>query len=94
VLFYGIFPFRFIHNLMHRHRGLAQLIDAAAASDPRHDLASDPFLSEETEPAKARAMESSLWEIKTLSMHALPQVWRPLGRVILKGQCHAFLTFF
>jgi hypothetical protein len=79
---------------MHRHRGLAQLIDAAAGNDPRHDLASDPYLPEETEPAKARAMESSLWEIKTLNMHALPQVWRPLGRVILKGQCHAFLTFF
>ncbi len=58
---------------MHRHRGLAKLIDAAPG-DARHDLASDPYLPDELEPAKSRAMESSLWELQTLAMHVLPQV--------------------
>ena len=60
----------FIHNLMHRHRGLVKLIDDSR----RHDLNDDPYLADEPEPAKSRALDSSLWEIKTLGQHVLPQV--------------------
>jgi U3 small nucleolar RNA-associated protein 19 len=61
----------FIHNLMHRHRGLVKLIDD---DNRRHDLFDDPYLADEPQPAKSRAMDSSLWEIKSLCQHVLPQV--------------------
>jgi len=61
---------RFIHNLISRHKGLRFLID----SSERSDLTSDLFLASEPDPYKTKAMESSLWEVKTLTYHILPEV--------------------
>nr|CAG4643910.1 EOG090X04ZD [Lepidurus arcticus] len=64
-----IFPF--VGNLMLRHRGLFKLIH-----DPERNelLDNDPYDAQEPDPAKCKAMESSLWEIKTLQDHVLPEV--------------------
>jgi len=72
---------KFIHNLLHRHRGLTTLLDAP----DRHDLKTDPFLAEQNDPAKTNATESSLWEIKTLSMHLLPSVSSVAKDLVDKG---------
>lgn len=37
-------------------------------------VSSDPYLEEELDPMKTKAIESSLWELKTLENHVLPQV--------------------
>nr|CAG4651775.1 EOG090X04ZD [Triops cancriformis] len=64
-----IFPF--ISNLMLRHRGLFKLIH----NPERNELIDkDPYDPEEKDPAKCKATESSLWEIKTLEEHVLPEV--------------------
>ncbi|CAG2067784.1 unnamed protein product [Timema podura] len=34
----------------------------------------DPYLEEERDPTKSRAMESSLWELAALQHHVLPSV--------------------
>lgn len=49
--------------------------DADADALATH-LASDPFLPDEPEPAKCRALESSLWEVDALRRHYLPAVAR------------------
>jgi U3 small nucleolar RNA-associated protein 19 len=54
-------------------------IDAPApAPEPR---GADPFLAEEDDLAKCNAIESSLWEIKSLTSHYLPHVAR-LARLL------------
>lgn len=70
----------FIQNLILRHKGLVSLLH----NPDRDDLNSDPFLPEEEDPAASRAMESSLWEVKTLSEHLLPQV-SSVAKNLLKG---------
>jgi len=72
---------RFIHNLLHRHRGLLSLID----SPERTDLNNDPFLAEESNPLKTCAVDSSLWEIKTLAAHILPEVSSTARDLLEKG---------
>jgi U3 small nucleolar RNA-associated protein 19 len=63
----------FVHNLLRRHPGCCVLIhreqQGAAAR-------SDPFLSEESDPAKCCALESSLWELQALRQHYSPAVSR------------------
>lgn len=73
---------RFIHNLLHRHPGLARLIDG---SDTVGSLQSDPFDNMAEDPADCRAIDSSLWEIETLQNHALPQVSTAAKDLIEKG---------
>lgn len=34
----------------------------------------DPFLEDESDPMKTKAIESSLWEIRSLERHILPSV--------------------
>jgi len=70
----------FIQNLILRHKGLLSLLH----NPERDDLLSDPYLPEEEDPANSKAMESSLWEVKTLSEHLLPQV-STVARNLLKG---------
>uniref|UniRef100_A0A1A9WA77 CCAAT-binding factor domain-containing protein n=1 Tax=Glossina brevipalpis TaxID=37001 RepID=A0A1A9WA77_9MUSC len=60
----------FIGNLMMRHNGLRKLICAPNEIQ----VSRDPYVMEERQPAKANAMESSLWEIVALQKHALPSV--------------------
>lgn len=55
----------FLHNLLVRHPNCQVLINQPAVSE----LKSDPFLMEEKDLSKCKAMESSLWEVKSLQSH-------------------------
>ena len=55
---------QFIGNLLLRHPGLQKMAKNTE----------DPYDMEEPDPAKCKAIESSLWEIATLQSHVLPQV--------------------
>ncbi|GFY79068.1 nucleolar complex protein 4 homolog B [Trichonephila inaurata madagascariensis] len=59
-------------NLMIRHKSVSVLFDR---EDPTTAI-EDPFDFDEPDPLKCRAMESSLWEIKTLQSHVVPSVCR------------------
>uniref|UniRef100_A0A668A5E2 Nucleolar complex associated 4 homolog n=1 Tax=Myripristis murdjan TaxID=586833 RepID=A0A668A5E2_9TELE len=57
----------FIYNLIRRHPSSRVLIHRPSTGD-------DPYLMDEEDPAQCRALESSLWEIKTLQKHFHPDV--------------------
>jgi U3 small nucleolar RNA-associated protein 19 len=50
--------FAFIGNLLIRHKGLTEMITKTCTEED------DPFDFEEKDPAKTRAIESGLWEIR------------------------------
>ncbi|XP_003742058.1 nucleolar complex protein 4 homolog [Galendromus occidentalis] len=60
----------FIGNLVIRHAALSRMVHCQETKD----MNSDPFDENETDPAKSRALESSLWELKTLQSHWLQSV--------------------
>ncbi|XP_067232262.1 nucleolar complex protein 4 homolog [Chanodichthys erythropterus] len=61
----------FICNLIRRHPSCKVLIHRPSAAEEPCD---DPYVMEEKEPAQCHALESSLWEIKTLQKHYHPDV--------------------
>uniref|UniRef100_A0A672HQV7 CCAAT-binding factor domain-containing protein n=1 Tax=Salarias fasciatus TaxID=181472 RepID=A0A672HQV7_SALFA len=61
----------FIYNLIRRHPSSRVLIHKP---DAENDAVEDPYLMEEKDPAQCRALDSSLWEIKTLQRHYHPDV--------------------
>ncbi|KAM9329653.1 nucleolar complex protein 4 homolog [Gastrophryne carolinensis] len=63
----------FICNLIRRHPACQPLIHRPMLSG---DFASDPYIMEETDPAKSMALESSLWELEALQKHYHPDVLR------------------
>ncbi|XP_045599915.2 nucleolar complex protein 4 homolog isoform X1 [Procambarus clarkii] len=66
---------KFIANLLIRYPGLKKLIDNPNAQA----LESDPYDADEPDPAQCHASESSLWEVATLTQHALPYVAKTAG---------------
>ncbi|KAM9794192.1 nucleolar complex protein 4 homolog [Syngnathus typhle] len=66
-----LFVLPFIYNLIRRHPSSRILIHKPSAED---ELLEDPYLMDEDDPAQCRALESSLWEIKTLQRHYHPDV--------------------
>jgi U3 small nucleolar RNA-associated protein 19 len=60
-----------IMNLLSRHPNLLKIIHNP---NPVDDLSSDPYDMSEPDPAKCRAEESSLWELKILQRHYCPMV--------------------
>lgn len=70
----------FMHNLLRRHPACLQLIhrnphsDAANKDLPPVWSGQDVYDPEEADPAKSRALESSLWEVTALRVHADPTV--------------------
>ena len=62
----------FITNLMILHPGLKTLVSKQSSAANHVD--EDPFDFEETDPSKCKALESCLWEIKTLQFHCLPHI--------------------
>ncbi|TRY61909.1 hypothetical protein TCAL_13364 [Tigriopus californicus] len=66
----------FIGNLLLRHKSLLKLLHGQPpeSDEPAPELESDPYRSDEPDPAQCRALDSCLWEIQTLQHHALPQV--------------------
>ncbi|XP_007565979.1 nucleolar complex protein 4 homolog [Poecilia formosa] len=61
----------FIYNLIRRHPSCRVLIHKPSSED---ELLEDPYVMEEVDPALCHALESSLWEIKTLQKHYHPDV--------------------
>uniref|UniRef100_A0A668AKQ4 Nucleolar complex associated 4 homolog n=1 Tax=Myripristis murdjan TaxID=586833 RepID=A0A668AKQ4_9TELE len=61
----------FIYNLIRRHPSSRVLIHRPSTGD---EAVEDPYLMDEEDPAQCRALESSLWEIKTLQKHFHPDV--------------------
>ncbi|GAA6097477.1 nucleolar complex protein 4 homolog [Tachysurus ichikawai] len=61
----------FICNLIRRHPSCRVLIHRPSAAE---EMCTDPYVMEEEDPAKCYALESSLWEIKTLQNHYHPDV--------------------
>lgn len=60
----------FVHNILRRHRACNVLLNRESKdSNDETDCAKDPYLDGETDPASSRAIESSLWEVKTLCNH-------------------------
>lgn len=70
----------FIGNLLLRHPGLKRLIDhprpgfQTIVHEEMTGSAGDPFLMEERDPLQSNALQSSLWEIKALQCHIMPNV--------------------
>ncbi|GIY74881.1 nucleolar complex protein 4 homolog B [Caerostris extrusa] len=59
-------------NFIIRHKSLTIMIHQEIPTD----LSEDPFKFEELDPARSCAMDSSLWEIKTLQSHIIPEIAR------------------
>lgn len=64
----------FVHNLLRRHPACLVLIDQPVNPEAGSSSGEDPYLEAESDPASSRAIESSLWEIETLTNHFYPQV--------------------
>ncbi|KAM4810041.1 nucleolar complex protein 4 homolog [Rhinophrynus dorsalis] len=63
----------FICNLIRRHPACRVLIHRPSSPG---DLTSDPYIMEEQDPAKSRALESALWELEVLQKHYYGDVVR------------------
>nr|XP_046231590.1 nucleolar complex protein 4 homolog isoform X2 [Scatophagus argus] len=61
----------FIYNLIRRHPSCRVLIHKPSTEG---EALEDPYLMDEEDPALCLALESSLWEIKTLQKHHHPDV--------------------
>ncbi|XP_015684027.1 nucleolar complex protein 4 homolog [Protobothrops mucrosquamatus] len=70
----------FICNLLRRHQACQALIHRP--NGPA-EMPEDPYKMEETDPLESRALESSLWEIKTLQNHYHPDVARAAAEINL-----------
>ncbi|KAM9735739.1 nucleolar complex protein 4 homolog [Menidia menidia] len=63
----------FIYNLIRRHPSCRVLLHKPSTEDET-EPSEDPYVMDEEDPAQCRALESSLWEIKTLQKHYHPDV--------------------
>uniref|UniRef100_A0A8D2Q4D9 Nucleolar complex associated 4 homolog n=1 Tax=Varanus komodoensis TaxID=61221 RepID=A0A8D2Q4D9_VARKO len=68
----------FICNLLRRHPSCKVLLHRP---DGPPELSEDPYQMDEKEPSQSRALESSLWEIKTLQSHYHPDVARAAATI-------------
>lgn len=57
-----------LHNLLVRHPAAQDLVHRTA-DDAASAITEDPYDMAEQDPQKSRALESSLWELKTLKKH-------------------------
>nr|CAG4642472.1 EOG090X04ZD [Evadne anonyx] len=60
-----------IGNFILRHRGLVKM---SHNTENQTDVTDDPYLMEESNMTACNALDSSLWEIKTLQSHVLPEI--------------------
>jgi len=65
----------YCHNLLRRHPGCGVMVhrEVPEGQTPK-SLDADPFLPDEPDPAKCRALESSLWEMEMMRTHYHAQV--------------------
>lgn len=87
---YALFAIPFAFNCLKRHPACAPLlhkeapVGGAGAGATAWPLRADPFDPEAADPADARALESSLWEVTALATHYhAPTSY--LARAFLKG---------
>lgn len=65
----------FVHNLLRRHPGCSVLVHREGKGGEKAALVTvDPFRADEPDPARCKALDSSLWEMETLKSHYFPQV--------------------
>eukprot|EP00124_Ichthyophonus_hoferi_P002678 Ihof_evm3s193 gene=Ihof_evmTU3s193 len=62
------FVLPFVYNLLMKHPQCMAMIHRECS------VGTDPFIMTEADPAKCRALESSLWELEALREHYLPQL--------------------
>lgn len=62
----------FIYNLIIRHPAIRVMIDRPQGERSTNNV--DPYLENELDPSKANGIESSLWEIESLTHHQHPDV--------------------
>ncbi|KAG8185233.1 hypothetical protein JTE90_002762 [Oedothorax gibbosus] len=60
----------FVCNILIRNPTLKSMVHRTSPQE----LSSDPFILEAMDPVQSKALESSLWEIKTLQNHVHPEV--------------------
>ncbi|RZF37915.1 hypothetical protein LSTR_LSTR005415 [Laodelphax striatellus] len=60
----------FIGNLLIRHPGLKKLMNRPTGGS----VDTDPYNMEEKDPTLSQAVDSSLWEVKSLQQHVLPSI--------------------
>lgn len=72
----------FISNLLIRHKGLKRFLNDPAV--PQSILPNDPYDMQELDPSKSRALQSSLWEVESLTQHVLPNV-SSVAKTVLKA---------
>ena len=64
------FVLPFVYNLLRRHPNCMPMIHRVDCTG------NDIFVFEETDPAKSKAIDSSLWELDILTKHYCPSVAR------------------
>ena len=68
----------FIHNILRRHRACNLLLNRESKeAGVESALSDDPYLESASDPANSRAIESSLWEVKSLCNHYYVQARPP-----------------
>jgi hypothetical protein len=85
----ALFVLPFVYNCVRRHAAVAVLLQRAApegsaAPAAAWPAAADPFDATTDDPAAARALDSSLWELTALATHYYAPV-AYLARVFLRG---------
>uniref|UniRef100_H2RYU0 Nucleolar complex associated 4 homolog n=1 Tax=Takifugu rubripes TaxID=31033 RepID=H2RYU0_TAKRU len=70
----------FIYNLIRRHPSVRVLLHRPSEEEGESTVV-DPYVMEEEDPAQCGALESSLWEIKTLQKHHHPDVSKAAGLI-------------
>ncbi|KAK9374757.1 CBF/Mak21 family-domain-containing protein [Lipomyces chichibuensis] len=64
----------FIYNLLKRHNSCNVLLQRTDEEIAEEFDRNDPFVANESDPMKSRALDSSLWELATLQSHYHPNV--------------------
>lgn len=62
----------FIYNLLIRHPTIRVMIDRPTTTSSSSSIDHDSFRSDEVDPSKSNALESSLWEIEVRTMRSFP----------------------
>ena len=75
----------FIHNLIRRHPACTVLLDNPAGAS-KAGPGVDVYDETQEDPAKSRAVESSLWELSCLRNHYCPQVGGERARRSVQGR--------
>ena len=66
----AVLAIAYSHNLLRRHPGCGVM----AHRENGKSTDSDPFVADEPDPARCRALESSIWEMEAMSKHYHAQV--------------------